>query len=174
MPTTQHGPLGGRPTHPPSCQRRAVDVLRLVFPQHVMALEFVYWGWGVRRPSPQTPPGQGRVRRRDLPGLASDGATAQTRHAILEPQCCAARAECPKTSNACCLQLLKLDVHANSGSSDNARTMLGEPSSPTCSQLQGLRCCKCGGSSNKSSVSKKDFVEHNAENGLMKLEKICT
>jgi hypothetical protein len=26
-----------------------------------MALELVYWAEGVRRPSPQTPPGQGRV-----------------------------------------------------------------------------------------------------------------
>ncbi len=51
--------------HPPTSRRhRAAVVLRFFFAPHDMALEFVYWAEGVRRPSPQTPPGQGRVRRR--------------------------------------------------------------------------------------------------------------
>ena len=51
--------------HPPTSRRhRAAVILRFFFVPHEMALEFVYWAEGVRRPSPQTFPGQGRVRGR--------------------------------------------------------------------------------------------------------------
>ena len=61
---------GVRPT--PKTRRVAIVVSRCPrsFSPHEMALEFVYWAEGVRRPSPQTPPGQGRVRGRLLRLLA--------------------------------------------------------------------------------------------------------
>ena len=79
MPTTQHGPLGGRPTHPPSCQRRAVVVLRFVFPQHVMALELVLGLMGVFAFSrPGGPTARAGYRRHSLRSRCSTSRQGST------------------------------------------------------------------------------------------------